>query len=535
MKRLSLVLFNLALVVVATVFSMNNFGLSHSLNFEGRVVRVLPREISAERNDVCLELRSSKDDAVYYVDDFFIIFIIEQTYKVLLSDYIKQDVEAVNINLKLEKITVRDRLINNKKVKYIVNVGKIFPRFPHSKQAYDYHEINPGVPEQDFYHRYIEVPLSYKDPARGTFKLYYELCSDFDVNKPTILIPTDGQRSLSQVGWADKYKKMFDLDYNTVTYEYRGMFCSKIKELGSKNIDWALAYEFLNSDNVVEDIESIRKDLLGEKQINILGGSGTAMIGLKYISKYPEKVRRAFLMSFFKDAQGSSEAGVMFFNNFLEKNNLREQYDRVLQNPRIEKTQLLFLIQRLLYFDQEEVKQLIIELDNNNLSRYHKYTRELGHVNFFVRSVQKYKPWTVVFMYETNLRTSQADLPDINYPFLRMAEPLIEIYGNSPARNAHLFDIQNLKNINTEILLVGGLLDQVAPITELERIHRELPNSKLAIFEAYHCLEAPPEARKTRNKLANLFFIYGHNSKEFLDYLTSSSSFRSLASTNTPF
>ncbi len=522
MKRLNLILLILVLIMVATVFSMNNFGTGDSLNFEGRVVRVLPREISPERNDVCLKLRSSKDDSVYYVDDFFVIFIIEQTYKVLLSDYIGQDVEALNINLKLENITVREGLVNNKKVKFIGNVEKIFPRFPHSKQSYDYHEINPGIPEEDFYHRYIEVPLSYKNPARGTFKLYYELCSDFDVTKPTILIPTDGQRTLSQVGWADKYKKMFNLDYNTVTYEYRGMFCSKIKELESKNIDWALAYEFLNSDNVVEDIESIRKDLLGEKQINILGGSGTAMIGLKYIAKYPEKVKRAFLMSFFKDAQGSSEAGVIFFNNFLEKNNLKEQYNRALQNPRIEKTQLLFLIQRLLYFDQEEVKQLIIELSKNNLSRYNKYTRELGHVNFFVRSAQKYKPWTVVFMYETNIRTSLADQPDINYPFLRMAEPLIEIYRDSPARNAHLFDIQNLKNVNTEILLVGGLLDQVAPIHELERIHRELPNSKLAIFEAYHCLQSPPEARECRNKLANLFFIYGHNSKEFLDYLNSS-------------
>ncbi|NOX87496.1 MAG: alpha/beta hydrolase [Calditrichaeota bacterium] len=508
----------LILIVLLTIA----YSVENNQNFEGRLVNVIAKENSNDRNDVYLKLQSANDSTTYFVDDFFITFIIEQTYKILLSDYIGKDADSLNISLKLENIVISEGKINGQTVNFISAVERIFPQFPQSENSYLYKELNPGTPEQDFYHRYIDVPVSYRDPSKGTFKLYYELCSDFDKTKPTILIPTDGQRSLSQVGWADKYKKMFNLDYNTVVYEYRGMYLSKIKLLQNKNIDWELAYELLNSDNVVEDIERIRKDLLGEEKINILGGSGTAMIGLKYIAKYPEKVNRAFLMSFFKDAKGSSESGVLFFKNFLESNRLKKRYEAALQNPEIERSQLLFLIQRLLYFNKDEVKQMIIEISENNLSRYKKYTKLLGTVDFFIRSVQKYKPWTVVFMYETNIKTSFDETIDINYPFLKIAEPLLKIYGSASQYEEHLFDIKNLKDVNTEILLVGGTLDQVAPLNELERIHKELPNSEFAVFEAYHCLQSPAEAKECRNNLADLFFTYGCNSKEIRDYLEKS-------------
>jgi pimeloyl-ACP methyl ester carboxylesterase len=501
----------------------NAWSTEQGATFQGRLVGVIAKEDSQDRNDIYLKLESTTGDKeVYFVDDFFITFIIEQTYKVLLSDYVDRDVTSLGINLKLTKIAVAEGKVNGRSAVFIRSIERIFPNFLRSEDSYLYRELNPGQPKADFHHRYLEVPLTYRNPSKGTFKLYYELCSDFDESKPTILIPTDGQRTFSQVGWADKYKKMFNLDFNTVIYEYRGMYCSRIPELEGKNINWPLAYELLNSDNVVEDIERIRRDLLGDKKINILGGSGTAMIGLKYIAKYPEKVNRAFLMSFFKDARGSSEAGVAFFQRFLKENDLEKRYEQALKSPGVDKKQFLFLIQRLLYYDENEVKQMIIEASRHDLSRYRKYTKLLGTVDFFVRSVQKYKPWTVVFMYETNIPTALDDKFDVNYPFLEIARPLLKIYGETPAYQGHLFDIQNLKNVNTEILLVGGTLDQVAPISELVRIYQELPQAKLAVFEAYHCLAAPKEARNCRNKLANLFFLYGSDSRELIRYLEDS-------------
>lgn len=484
--------------------------------FEGSISEVVEKTDSNERNNVFLKLASAKDSSLYIADDFFLVFAIEYTHKLLLSDYTGKDAAALDIGLKIEYSGQEKRTLNGQSVNVITQIEKIYPDHPNSEQLLNYSELNPGRPAADFYHRYITVSVDYDDPAQGTFQLYYELCSDYDENKTTILIPTDGQRTLSQVGWADRYKEIFDLDYNTVTYEYRGMYCSDIPAISKRNLDWRAAYEILKSDHVVEDIERIRQDLMGDESICLLGGSGTAMIGLKYLEKYHQHVERAFLMSFFKDAVTSSTAGVRYFHNFLTRHNLHPQYRSAVANQRVDEAQLLFLIQRLLYYDEDEVIQLLNELSQNRLERYQQYSEQFGSLEYFVRSAWKYKPWSVVFMYETTVPTSLDSLPDINYPFLKMAEPVARSFG-SEATAGHRFDIANLENISTEILLVGGTLDQVVPIEELEAIHARLPNSRLAVFEAYHCLQAPEKSRTYRNELANLFFRYGHSAPELLE------------------
>jgi len=490
-----------------------------SLNFQGHIQEVIKKQ-NNDRNDVYLKLLSARDSSAYFVDDFYLVFIIEQTHKLLLSDYVGKE-SVPEIGLKLENIEVIQKRLNGQKVNFISSMKKIFPDYP-SERSYQYSDLNPGIPDEDYFHRYIEVPVSYGNPEMGTFRLYYELCSDFDESKPSIIIPTDGQRSLSQVGWADKYKENFALDYNTVTYEYRGMYASSIPEVENKNTDWNTIYEILNSDNDVKDIERIRKDIPGKGQIYVLGGSGTAMMGLKYLSNYPQKIKRAYLMSFFKDAKGSSLSGIRYFKNFINKNNLEEDYISALENENTYSKQVLFLLQRLLYFDEEQAKQLIVELSQNKFDLYKKYTKMLGSVDFFIRSARKYKPWSVTFMYETNINTSDQEIYNINYPFYEIAKPIRKARQKQYKSGEDLFDTPNLNDVQTEILLIAGSMDQVAPVNQLERIHRELPNSKLAIIKAYHCLQSSSDSKTCRNGLANLFFKSGYDSTAFEKYFDSS-------------
>lgn len=490
---------------------------------EGKIVDVVKKRDCGKIHDIYLKIertKSKEDDSSnhYFVDDFFMVFLIENEHSLIFSDYISDDISHKNITVKFEDVVVKQKKINGESQKLITSVNKFFPDYPESESSYTYQNINPGCPEPDYYHRYIEVPLSYDHPEWGEFDLYYELCSDYEEGKPTVMVPTDGQRTFSQVGWADKYKESFDTSFNVVTYEYRGMYCSDIPEFQKKGRDWSRIYESLHSDNVVEDIERIRKDLLGDKKMPILGGSGTAMMGLKYLSKYHQKVERAFLMSFFKDAQGSSESGIQYFNEFLKKKDLEKDYSEILRKRNVEIEQLLFLIQRLLYFDQKKAAELIKEVSQDDLTLYKKWTDRFGTVDYFIRSAQKYRPWVVVFMYETNIQTSEGKTPDINYPFLKEAEPLTKL-AEKGVISKEKFDIPNLENISTEVLLVGGTLDQVAPIEETLRIHKQLPHSRFAVFKAYHCLDRPPEAKKARNDLVDLFFSYGSESEELKNYL----------------
>lgn len=224
-------------------------------------------------------------------------------------------------------------------------------------------------------------------------------------------------------------------------------------------------------------------------------------------------------MSFFMDAGGSSEAGIRFFRDFLDDNKLGSDYRQILENPEIDSRQVLFLFQRLFYYDRAAVREMMGQLSRNNYELYNEYSSRLGDVSFFIRSARKYRPWTVVFMYDTNIQTSPAGKQDINYPLYQMAAPAREARNSESAAAEDLFIIDHLDSVETEILLVAGTLDQVALVSELKRIHRLLPNSKLVVFEAYHCLQASDESRNCRNRLANLFFRSNPDDSALKNYL----------------
>lgn len=508
------------LLFILIVITINGFAQQDTVDFTGYVDNVIEKQNSNERNDVFLKLQSSKDSSIYYIDDFYLVYFLERTHQLTLSDFTKKELPE-KIGLGLKNITTEKKSVSGRKGQFIVSMDSFNPNNPKSEYYYNYSDYFKGKPKPDFYHRYIEVPVSYDYPEMGKFKLYYELCSDYDETKPTILIATDGQNTFSQVGMADKYKEMFGLDYNTATYEYRGMFASRIPQIDNKTQDWDKVYKILNVNNVVEDIERIRQDLKGDEKIYILGGSGTSMTGLKYISKYPDKVKKAFLMSFFQDAKASSEAGVYFLDEFLSKNKLKDTYAEVINNPKLDQEQVLFVIQRLFYYDKEKVKELLQQLSENDTKLLQQYTAMVGKVDHYIRLTQKYRPWAVTFMYETNIKTNLDGMPDINQPFYKIGTPVREARKNKHSANDDLFSIDNMDQINTKILLVAGTLDQVAPIREMKKIHSQLPNSTLAVFEAYHCLQASDKSKDCRSQLANLFFKKNTTDTDIHNFLKS--------------
>ncbi len=479
------------------------------------LVEVIP-DADAPNHTGWLAFRSATGDRLHVTDDLALTTVIEQTHKNLLADHPGPRAADLEIGVRFTGVVARAGTVAGRPVHVITAVDSIYPDHPGSGHGYRYADLAPGRPAADFHHRYLEVPVRHDDPSGGTFELYYELCSDYDPARPVILVPTDGQRTFSQVGWADRYQEMFGLEANTVTFEYRGMPCSPIP--GLERMDWRQRYQVLNTDQVVADMECIRRDLLGDGKIDVLGGSGTAMMGLKYLAAHPRSVDRAFLMSFFLDARGSSEAGVVAYERFLAEHDLAAAHAAAVARPEVAPDQLLFLVQRLLYHDRDRAAGLIRAASAGDLAAYREATAQLGTVDFFVRSIQAHRPWTVVFMYETNLPTALGGAPDINQPFLRIAAPLRRAFPPAATRT-HLFAIDGLRDVAAEVMLVGGTRDQVAPLDQLERIAARLPDSRLAVFDAYHCLQAPPGAQQARAELANLFFTRGLHDPALEDHL----------------
>jgi pimeloyl-ACP methyl ester carboxylesterase len=61
------------------------------------------------------------------------------------------------------------------------------------------------------------------------------------------------------------------------------------------HIDWLLAYDILRSQEWIDDIEAVRKAVVGSTgQISLYGRSGGSLLVHQYLAKYPDNVRMVF-------------------------------------------------------------------------------------------------------------------------------------------------------------------------------------------------------------------------------------------------
>lgn len=476
--------------------------------------------LSAENLENNQMLEDGRFPAAFVIDDDGLIRLIEEAHKLLFDDFIDSGKISKKITISFENAEAEEGHLQGENYLFIRGFSSVNPKAQAADHPTLYEKINPIPPKPDFFHRYIEVPLSYKNPEKGSFRLYYEINSDFKEDKPIIMIPTDAQREGSQTGMADVYKnRIMETSFNTVTYEYRNLACSKIAKFWRNPVDWVDAYEVFHSDNAVEDIEMIRRDLLGpDGQFYLWGGSGIAIMALQYLAKYHRFVKRAFLMSFFKDAWGSCAVAVDYWNNFLLKEKLLNEFGAIRRDGRVPLDQFYFLAQRLLYEKREKAVDLIKRTAAGDLAFFNEETEKYGTVDYFTRWSRKYFPQLVVYMYETNVPTSKNGESDVNYPFYQIAEPLNSLEQKGAIKGKKL-DVQGLEKVSTEVLLVGGTLDHVTPVSETEKIHKLLPNSKLAVFEAYHGLQGIPETRIFRNRLSEFFFENGFDKEKIREFL----------------
>ena len=156
-------------------------------------------------------------------------------------------------------------------------------------------------PIEDFYNRSIKLPIDYKNPGEGTFFLYYQLTSNFDFSRPTIIFFQDGQQQYGMPGIVDDLAKRYHFfdNFNVVRYQHRGREYSfiELKNLDG-SVNWERASRVLSANQVIEDIERVRKDLFKEKpdtKIHIYGRSGGGCLIQRYLAKYSESVHRAFI------------------------------------------------------------------------------------------------------------------------------------------------------------------------------------------------------------------------------------------------
>jgi len=141
----------------------------------------------------------------------------------------------------------------------------------------------------------IRVPMDHLNPNSKRIEINFAYENDFIEGRKTALIlddPLDGLFIPYDI--SDNIKQ----HYNIVRILGRHQLQALKEEVMSfDTIDWKKAYQVYNQHQIVSDIELIRKKILGDKEVMLIGFSSSAGTFNYYISQYPEKVSQVICLS----------------------------------------------------------------------------------------------------------------------------------------------------------------------------------------------------------------------------------------------
>jgi pimeloyl-ACP methyl ester carboxylesterase len=132
----------------------------------------------------------------------------------------------------------------------------------------------------------IKIPVffDYNNPKKGKSEISVISLMPFDTEKETILVVTDAFSD-----YADKanYFDSYSPNFNILTIKHRGAYKSfEQKARKEAESDLCNAYTLFSAFQYVNDIESIRSFLLGDKQVLLFGEGSAASLIHQYAAMY---------------------------------------------------------------------------------------------------------------------------------------------------------------------------------------------------------------------------------------------------------
>jgi hypothetical protein len=147
----------------------------------------------------------------------------------------------------------------------------------------------------------VSVPLDHRHPEAGSRPLRYELGRPWQPSRATVLVIADGQQYYMRPGATSALQKdVFGDELNVVGILSRGgtpEFVSAALDAKGQP-DWQRAWTVFNADQWVEDIDAVRRAVVGAQgRVSLYGRSGGAYLVHQYLAKHGAFVERAFTQS----------------------------------------------------------------------------------------------------------------------------------------------------------------------------------------------------------------------------------------------
>ncbi len=399
-------------------------------------------------------------------------------------------------------------------------------------------DFYPVMPP-DKTHIYMEFPVDHNDPNCGKFKGFYILSPDFVSGKDVIFILTDGQQNKvhPEINLNFQFEDLKKLSY--VLIGRRGHYPTLFPEVYNRDgsLDYKKAIKLYGTDQQIEDIELVRRDLQNkgylskDGKIMLHGRSGAGVLLQQYIAKYPENVSRALIeASGGPDIAIKNNISLCNFNEQMKISNLEtiKKLNDILKNKKIDRVALCYILFKLPYFNingKELRIKLIDEIYENDFTSYYKYWWSPENNFYFMKFMMQFPMMeaTKIRMLEIVGRTLaeySKNNEEINLEFEWLNEILKDYLLKLSEGTIKINDI-NLMNERSkytgEVLVLAATEDQVMPYKLGELTARAYSKSKFALFKDTHAFIIEKQyyydIRKT-------FFEKGLYSKELQELLS---------------
>jgi len=389
-------------------------------------------------------------------------------------------------------------------------------------------------PVEDFYNRSIELPIDYENPDEGIFFLYYQLSSNFDLSRPTLFFFQDGQQQYGLPGKVDDLAKRYHFsdNFNVVRYQHRGREYSYIELKNSDGtVNWERAYRVLSANQVIEDIEHIRKDLFKERpdtKILIYGRSGGGCLLQRYLAKYSQFVHRAFIGAapnpIILKQLGHPESKYFYYTLNDIDTTLHAKLKKVLRRNIVNDYQLFWILKGIPYASEnpyDELKNLIEELFEGKKSLYESYLQKKGF-DFSKKIIteKEMKAWEIGgYLRPVEVSAEYMLNPDPEFidPFYgslkKLCEPYLRLIEKKKVKAPTFPPLKKFEEIETEVFYLAGRHDHVSDYRIGIELGKFFKHYELFIVDDNHSMTIYKECYPL---LRNAFFTHGIGSKELL-------------------
>jgi pimeloyl-ACP methyl ester carboxylesterase len=387
-------------------------------------------------------------------------------------------------------------------------------------------------------HMLIPSQIDHFDDKPATFELYVEFGAPFDKKKPTVFFIADGQQFFIRPNAvAGQQARFFGDAFNVVGIMGRGGDYKALRERvadASGGTDWRQAWRLYRSAQWVEDIETVRRALLGDKgRIMLFGRSGGAYLVHEYIAAHGDKVSRAFTSApaatpFAVFAQATPDH---FWEEIGEADPTAQQRIKALiARDDVDRDKLAMTFQRQNFFvtaDARDAARLDLlkafeENDRDAIeTAYRDYqvdaVRELNASEAGVPVRVRLFEFAAPFADTWQVRAERLD-PDIEV-LLEAAAPLMMLYRQGDIA----FDPMNIAALHartdTEVFVLAGRRDHVVDYRASIALAASYPNATLFIADDTHVFPKLVEAGAF-NALLQSFLLHGAGSPALQDAMT---------------